>query len=355
MRFPFPLAELADWLNRAEYGATAAVPAFTSQRVCPVQNWRFEQRLRQGRPIPLGVHSHPRSFLSALPPGARELYDLFYLHHALDTVERDWPELLDNGQALWQLTAVPSPGALRYILSSIHERSPGEFVYLGDDSGLLIEESWRLLHGRGAGRAADLCCGCGVVGLGLPPGWQSVLGLDFNATAVELAMANAELNAVSEYAARTSDMWSAADGLFDFVVGNPPALPLVGEQRKLLYAYGGEEPAGLTLRALEGLQQHLAPGGLAVFLSFSVRDHLWNALQGRLGSEFSVRYRPRRRLRLSDPALGWMEHVWIHVRRDSRGETTRLPMSWADRLDSLALPWAGEPPLQSCYAGSQRS
>jgi methylase of polypeptide subunit release factors len=354
MRFPFPLAELKDWLNRAQYGATAGVPAFTSPRVCPVQNWRFERRLRRGRPVSLGVHSHPRSFREALPHAAGELYDLFYLHHRVEA-DRSWPELIDNGLAQWQLSAVSTPGPLRYILSSIRGRSPGEFVYLGDDSGLLIEESWRLLQGRGAGRALDLCCGCGVVGLGLPAGWDAVVGLDFNETAVELAQVNAELNGVPGYEARVSDMWEAGEGWFDFVVGNPPALPLRGEQRKLLYAYGGEQPASLTLLAVEGLQRHLAPGGVAVFLSFSVRDQLWDALRQELGGEFSLDYRPRRRLQLADPQLGWMEHVWVHVRRDSRGERRRLPMSWSDRLESFALPWAGEPPLQACYAGNQRS
>lgn len=312
-----------------------------------MQDWRFQQ----ARP-PLGVHSHPSRFLPALPPQSRKLYELFYLHHAV-IPEVDWPAwpgLVEKEDpaavALWQIAAVR--GA--YILSSIQGRSPGEFVYLGDDSGLLMQAC----PSEGE-RAADLCCGCGVLGLHLARGFREVVGLDFNAQAVEVASWNAELNRIDNYRPLLSDMWSAAEGEFDFVIGNPPALPLRGEQRNLMYAFGGEQAASLTWRAVEGLEKHLAPGGRCLLLSFSVRDELWKGLQERLDGRFSLRYRPRRRLRLADPALGWMEHVWLDIRRDSRGLRKKEPLSWSDRLETWAFPWPAEKPLQACYAGNQRS
>lgn len=337
------MMELKSWLDEQRYFLTDSVPAWTSRRVHPLADlwWRR----------PLGVHSRPSRFWQALPAECRRLHRLFY-QHLREPEVRSWPGLVEEGQALWQLTAV----AGRYILSSIQGRSPGEFVYLGDDSGLLLQASQRWIAGEGGGRALDLCGGCGVVGLGLPAGFREVVGLDANPTAVELANANAELNAVRRYRALVSDMWSAAEGEFDYVVGNPPALPLRGEGRKLLYAYGGEDPASLTLRAVEGLDEHLAPGGQCLLLSWSVREQLWSTLQRMLTSEFSLSYQPRRFWPLSDPELGWMEHVWIRIVRDSRGRRERLPMSWRDRMESWSWPWAApEPPAQARYAGSQRT
>ena len=239
-------------------------------------------------------------------------------------------------------------------MSSIPSRSPGEFVYLGDDSGLLIEASWQWLKGSGQGRAADLCCGCGVVGLSLPDGFDEVVGLDANPTAIELARVNHELNRGDlpcQFA--VSDLWAGASGQFDYVVGNPPALPVGSD---LLYAYGGQDPAALTLRSIEGLTQMLAPGGKCLLLTFSVRDRLWEQLQETLSPDFSLEYEPRKRLLMTDPALGYMEHVWIRLVRDHRGRRIRKPMSWINWASQWSLPWLqAEPPPQLCYAGNQRS
>ncbi|MBT9584246.1 methyltransferase [bacterium] len=353
MPFSFPLQDLADWLHQNGYYQACNVPAFTTQRVCPVQNVRFERRLQSGLPLPLGAHSHPSRFLGQLSPDCQNLYRVFYLHEPGD-LDRTWPGLADSQYALWQISPLWTMAGTRYIVSSIPQRSPGEFVYLGDDSGLLIEASWRWLGGRGQGRVADLCCGCGVVGLSLPEGFTEVVGLDANPTALRLAEVNHQLNHPGLPCSFVlSDMWQAGRGLFDYVVGNPPALPVGSD---LLYAYGGEDPASLTLRAIEGLGDMLAPGGKCLLLSFSVRDRLWQQLQQRLSADFSLEYEPRKRLIMTDPQLGWMEHVWIRIVRDHRGRRIRKPMSWLNWASQWSLPWLqAEPPPQRCYAGSQRS
>lgn len=353
MPFSFPLNELADWLHANGYYQACNVPAFTTRRVCPVLNYQFESRFSSGRPIPLGSHSHPRRFLSTLSESALSLYRQFYLHQNVDGL-RDWPGLTSQARALWQLAPLWTPAGNRYILSSIQGRSAGEFVYLGDDSGLLIEEAWSWLQGRGSGRALDLCCGCGVVGISLPDGFHEVIGVDANETAIELAQINRELNRPQLNAHfLVSDLFSEARGSFDFVIGNPPALPVSPD---LLYAYGGANPADLTVRAAEQLPEVLNPGGKCLLLSFSVRDHLWNLLCQRLDPEMSLEYEPRRRLILKDPELGWMEHVWLRLVRDGRGRRQRRRMSFSNWACQWSLPWLeGEPPLQECYAGHQRS
>lgn len=338
---------MTDWLDHLEYGRTRSVPAFPTAAVYPLQDLWYERRLRQGRPIILGCHSRPGAFLEQLPERSQRAYRLLYLHQTLPGLE--YAGLIQDGQARWQITAVQD----RYLLSSIAGRSPGEFVYLGDDSGLLIEASRAWLKESAHGRALDLCCGCGVVGLNLPSGFQEVIGLDANATAIELARANVRINGMDQRCHfEVSDMWSQATGQFDFVVGNPPALPV---RPDLLYAFGGHNPAELTLRAVAGLDRYLAPEGRCLLLSFSVRDQLWKELQRLLPSGLSLEYQPRRHIRLSDPQLGWMEHCWIRIWRDPRGLRRRLPMSWWDRFSQWSVPWSSPQPIfQECYAGRQR-
>lgn len=353
MPFSFPLVELSDWLHQNGYYQACGIPAFTTGRVCPVQNLRYERRLNAQRPLPLGAHSHPSRFLSQVSPGCQQLYRTFYLHQQVG-LRGEWPGLLDQGQALWQISPLWTKAGLRQIISSIPGRSPGEFVYLGDDSGVLIEASWTWLGEQGRGRAADLCCGCGVVGLSLPDGFEEIVGLDANPESLALAEVNWRLNRENlPCSYHLSDMWSAARGQFDFVVGNPPALPVHSD---LLYAYGGEDPAALTLRAVQGLDEYLAPGGKCLLLSFSVRDQLWHKLQDILSGDFSLEYEPRKRLIMTDPKLGWMEHVFLRIQRDYRGRRQRKPISWLNWACQWSLPWLdGEPPPQQCYAGNQRS
>jgi hypothetical protein len=352
MPFSFPLEDLSDWLHQNGYYQACGIPAFTTQRVCPVQNLRYERRLRAGQPLPLGAHSHPSRFLSAVTADCQSVYRALYLHQQVDLP--DWPGLLEGGRALWQVSPLWTRAGLRQIVSSIPGRSPGEFVYLGDDSGLLIESSWQWLKQSGRGRAADLCCGCGVVGLSLPDGFEEIVGLDYNQQSLELARLNHRFNRPAlPCSYHFSDMWSAARGQFDYVVGNPPALPVSSD---LLYAYGGEDPAALTLRAVEGLDEYLAPGGKCLLLSFSVRDQLWQKLQGLLGPDFSLEYEPRKRLIMTDARLGWMEHVYLRIERDYRGRRCKLPISWSNWACQWSWPWLeAEQPPQQCYAGSQRS
>ncbi len=343
---------LADWLELHDYQASSGVPAFPTPQVCPLQDLYFEWRLSQGRPIALGVHSRPSRYSKRLPNPLGEIYRCFYLHHGWSPSPAALADWLDaEGRARWQVTALRIPSGARTFLSSIQQRSAGEFTYLGDDSGLLIEASWNWLRGRGHGRALDLCCGCGCVGQSLPPGFTEVTGLDANATALDLARANRVLNRLPDhYRYFLGDMWQEAEGSYDFVVGNPPALPIAG----LLYASGGSDPSDLTIRAVQGLQQHLSMGGRCLLLSFSVQDRLWRRLEQVLSPEFSLEYRPRRHIKLSDASLGWMEHVWIFIQRDSRGLRWRRPMSGWDQLMSWALPGSrGEAPAQAHYAGAR--
>ena len=72
------------------------------------------------------------------------------------------------------------------------------------------------------GRALDLGCGCGVVGIFLSKlGFKNVTACDISASALNLAYENARDNDCSDISYVPSDMLSEV-GSFDYIVVNPP-------------------------------------------------------------------------------------------------------------------------------------
>lgn len=319
------LAELRARLDRGEYWRTRQLPAYPTREIFPLHDLAYAWQHRRGRAPELGSCSHPSRYhraFAALHPEAFRLYRLWFLHYPED--EPDLPGLLEDHKALAQVAALGET----YILSSIPHRSPGEFVYLGDDSAFLIAQAHRL---GGRGRALDMACGCGVIALNLPPGYGPVEGLDLCETAIRLAHSNRLLNRRPELSFAVSDLWEKASGRYDLVIGNPPALP-VGP----LFARGGSaDPAELTLRLVAGLEHHLAAGGVCLLTSFSASGRLWEQLE--LPSGWSLTYVIRERIRLTDPAMPFIDQVFLRIEHDGRGRRVRRGPPWKP-----ALPW-GQP------------
>jgi methylase of polypeptide subunit release factors len=339
------LPRLRELLLAAGYQRTASLPAFSSKHVHPLADRLVARRIAAGNPLPLACHSRPSRFLAALPAALQRWYRVLYLHEQVpcggleELLELGLVESIGEGlcQSRYQLTAVGE----RFIFSSIPGRTPGAFVYLGDDSGHLIEAA----RGLARGRIMDICCGCGVVGLALPG--TEVEGLDANPAGIELAGWNASLNN-SPMIARQSDLWSEARGCYDFVIGNPPALPLTDPHPDLLFARGGSHPTDLTCRTVEGLHRHLAPGGRCLLLSFSVGHQLWDDLQAVLAPSWSLQLRVRASHPL--PVGRWLHHLWIDIRNDGQGRRQRLGPSLEQRLLNWHWPLLrAEKPAQQNY------
>jgi methylase of polypeptide subunit release factors len=129
-------------------------------------------------------------------------------------------------------------------------------------------------------RALDICAGSGIQSLLCAArGAASVLGLEINEEAVELASINAALNGMSgrtEF--RYSDKLTAlADHeRFDFVVCNPPYAPAIDRDtaNPTLDAIGNS----VLLRSLDSLPSHLSERGagiLAAWLSIGRSGSTW--------------------------------------------------------------------------------
>jgi len=322
------LQELRARLERGEYWRTRSLPAYPTREVFPLHDLAYAWQHRTGRASALGSCSRPSRYhraFAALHPEAFRLYRLWFLHHSIQ--EPDLPGLVEGGRALAQVAALGDT----YILSSIPHRSPGEFVYLGDDSAWLIDQAARL---GGRGRALDMACGCGVIALNLPTGYTEVEGLDLSETAIRVARSNALLNPRPGVRFAVSDLWSEASGRYALVIGNPPALP-VGP----LFARGGErDPAELTLRLVAGLERFLEPSGVCLLTSFSAVGTLWERLE--LARDWSLEYFIRERIRLTDPAMPFIDQVFLRITRDGRGRRLRRGPAWKP-----ALPWGRPEPF----------
>lgn len=315
------LVELRRRLDRGGYSQTRCLPAWPTREVFPLHDLAYAWQ----RPE-LGSCSRPSRYhkaFAARHPEAFRLYRLWFLHHHED--EPDLPGLLAGGLAQAQVAALGET----YILSSIPNRSPGEFVYLGDDSAFLIAQA----RGLPGGRALDMACGCGVIALNLPEAYREVEGLDLSETAIRVARSNLVLNPREGVTFGVSDLWAEARGRYDLVIGNPPALP-VGP----MFARGGTDPAELTLRVVEGLEEFLAPGGTCLLTSFSATGRLWEQL--RLPAGFSLDYRIRERIRLTDPAMPFIDQVFLRILRDGAGHRRQSGPPW-----NPALPWGRPEPF----------
>lgn len=132
--------------------------------------------------------------------------------------------------------------------SGVFSRSQLDF-----GTNLLIETALADTRKNGTamhGRLLDLGCGYGPVGIAFkrlfPP--LSVVMVDINGRAVELAQKNAAENQIRYPDIREGDGFSVIkpDELFDYVLTNPP----IRAGKKTVYAF------------FDGTWQHLKPGGV---------------------------------------------------------------------------------------------
>lgn len=197
----------------------------------------------------------------------------------------------------------------RYILRSHPALESRDWVYFGDDTLFLMEQSRSLVERfEGPVRCLDLCCGGGGVGLGLPPFEGELLGVDLNSTAIKLAAHTAEAQGLDHYRYECTDVMQGLEGEFDLIFGNPPTLSPGLTGKDVFHATGDDD---VLPQMLEKVLQSLSSCGRAIFTFFSEveegRDRQWervgHLLEGRRGFRCFARREyplgPGRRLRHS--------------------------------------------------------
>lgn len=345
---PAVLDQLAAILKDCDYAGLADRPWFQTRHQMPAMDWWYSWQCWRGRPRPLACHSNPEHYWRGMTAPQRRWHSFFWGMQALPS-EPALQALMEGGlvrpspsrsqvpsgslvelEALCQVSVLKTRSRQpRLLLSSAAGRSPGNFVYLGDDTGLLIERVWGHLKERPShGRLLDICCGSGAISLALAEHFQETVGSDLNEDAIGLANSALQLNRrltadsqLEKCSFVSGPGYQAVEGKFDWIVGNPPALP--GVPRENLYASGGESSTDLTLSLVAGLEQYLADNGRVVLLTFSPGLLLWQQLQNLLTGRFSLNYVIRARFECSVSAAGqsynFLDHVFVEIVRDSKG------------------------------------
>lgn len=166
----------------------------------------------------------------------------------------------ENGMLVPQRLIVPY-GGLRILVDPPPFLPSGgvpDPVYLGRDSFLLAEE----LPLR-AERVLDLCSGTGLHGLLMASRGSEVLGADIEPRSTAMARGSAALNGLAGNAVfTTSDLFEAADGVFDLIVTKPPCQAVPDEVQGYPAAgHGGPDGLATARRILEQAGDHLTQQG----------------------------------------------------------------------------------------------
>jgi release factor glutamine methyltransferase len=124
--------------------------------------------------------------------------------------------------------------------------------------------------GEPTGAVLDVGTGTGIQALTAAKTARSVLGVDANPAAVELAALNAKANGIDNASFKVSDLFSEVEGKFDLIIFNAPYLD-VQEEGELERAWsGGCLGAEVINRFIDGAATHLAAGGRVLILVSAV-------------------------------------------------------------------------------------
>src|SRR5258707_11712406 len=121
-------------------------------------------------------------------------------------------------------------------------------------------EFLRFLPNDSCGNFLELCGGSGIAALAASRSAQHAWASDITERSTRFAEFNAALNGASNVSAVQGELYSAVEGRsFDCIAAHPPYMPVLRPAE--IYLDGGEDGEQLTRRILEGLEQHLNPGG----------------------------------------------------------------------------------------------
>ena len=106
----------------------------------------------------------------------------------------------------------------------------------------------------------ELCAGTGIAALRASRYAERAWSADITERATRFARFNAWVNGRTNVAARQGDLYQAVAGqTFDRIVAHPPYMPAL--EQKYIFRDGGEDGEQITRGVIEGLAEHLRPGG----------------------------------------------------------------------------------------------
>lgn len=158
------------------------------------------------------------------------------------------------------------------VVKVVHQANHADMVYIGCEAPWLIRLAYR--HGPGAGRAADLATGTGIVAVALSARYEHVVAADLLPAAVDCAALTLAVNRApaSETRAVVADVARGLDGPFDLIVANCPWVPTdPAPENNFVYGDGGPTGIELPTRFARESADLLAPGGVGIVLVLDTR------------------------------------------------------------------------------------
>lgn len=142
--------------------------------------------------------------------------------------------------------------------------------YIGVDSYWLARNLVNNVHGN----VLDVCTGSGIQAIISAKSADFVVAVDIDSKALEIAGFNAFLNGVGgKINFREGDLYDVIeDEKFDYIVSNPPFIPIPDKVKYPICGDGGEDGKEIVNRILAGYSKYLAPGGCAIMIGQALGD-----------------------------------------------------------------------------------
>jgi len=209
----------------------------------------------------------------------------------------------------------------------------GLVLETSDDVYVPAEDSFLLADnlGVGGGRVLDVGTGCGLQALVAARSADYVLGVDVNPAAVELARRNAEANGIGNAGFRVSDLFDCVGGRFDYIVFNPPYLPVRDEGGVTKAWAGGALGVELISRFIDGAGGHLNPGGAVALLVSSLND-VDEVMEGMRARGFTPAVKASRKLFFEELYVVRAAYKKLLAKTNSFWYTQSANCPWMNRL-----------------------
>ena len=185
--------------------------------------------------------------------GVRVLEALGLLHPAPER-----PSLCMATVSLYPIEELYIAADRRFGFDSTSEKPPADLVYppFTPETGRFL----RLMPREPCDRLLDLGTGSGVAALVAARWTREVIAVDVAERSVRFTEFNAALNAITNVRALVGDLYEPIGGeTFDRIVAHPPYVPAF--ETELVFRDGGVDGEQVTRRIIEGLVEHLRPGG----------------------------------------------------------------------------------------------
>lgn len=138
-----------------------------------------------------------------------------------------------------------------------------ELVWVGDDSIFLMNKSLHIENKK----VLEIGVGSGIISIALAKKNNKVVSTDINKTAIFVCKINCIINNVEEKIELVEgDLFGDIHSRFDYIVTNPPFLPIKENNKNYYFSNGGNDGLKVIRRIIEKSSDYLEKTGEAIIL-----------------------------------------------------------------------------------------